>query len=258
MMPVLGRLLLTGAAGRVGTLIRPGLAEIAHEVRLVDLRSSGALMPHEVELVGDLAQIAADAVQGCDGILHLAAVSTETDFASILTANIIATEALYRAAATAGVRRIVFASSNHVTGFYPVTAEVGPSDPVRPDSLYAASKVWGEALARYYFDAAGIESAVVRLGSVFEKPETVRHLSTWMSARDLVSLIGHVFGAERFGFSVMYGVSGNGQSWWRREGLPPGWQAADRAEDFPGPLRGKPGQWQGGDLPERARDAGKT
>jgi uronate dehydrogenase len=257
-MPVLDRLLLTGAAGRVGTLIRPGVARIAREVRLVDLRSSGALLPHETELTGDLAKIAGEAVRGCDGVVHLAAVSTESDFASILAANIVATEALYRAAAQAGVRRIVFASSNHVTGFYPVTTQVGPSDPVRPDSLYAVSKAWGEALARYYFDAAGIEGAVVRLGSVVERPETVRHLSTWMSARDLVALIGHVFEPQHFGFSVMYGVSDNRQSWWRSEGLPPGWHPADRAEDLAGPLRGKPGLWQGGDLPERARDAGGT
>jgi uronate dehydrogenase len=250
-MPGLQRLLVTGASGRVGTLIRPGLAGIAAEVRLADLRPVGALLPHETQITGDLTEVAEDAVKDCDGIVHLAAVSTEAAFDAILQANIVATEAVYRAAQQVGVRRIFFASSNHVTGFYPTGQMIDPSDPVRPDSLYAVSKIWGEALARLYFDRYGIESAVVRLGSVFAEPTSVRHRSTWMGPRDLVSLIARVFAVESLGFTIMYGVSDNQQTWWRTEGSPPGWHPQDRADDFSGPFSGKLGQWQGGDLPQR-------
>jgi uronate dehydrogenase len=256
-MAVIDRLLLTGAAGRVATLIRPGLAAIAREVRLLDLRPVEALLPHETQMTGDLRDVAPRAVAGCGGVVHLAAVSSEADAASIVAANIIATGALYRAACDAGIRRILFASTNHVTGFYPVTDMIGPTDPVRPDSLYAASKVWGEALARYYFDSAGIEGVAVRLGSVFARPETFRHLATWMSPRDLLSLIRHIFAVERLGFTVMYGVSDNQRTWWRAEGYPPGWRPEDRAEDMESPKGGAERQWQGGDLPDRALDANR-
>ncbi len=255
-MPALRCLLVTGASGRVGTLIRPGLASVAATVRLTDLRPADAPLPHEQQITGDLVDIAAEATAGCDGILHLAAVSTEAEFGAILQANIVATEAIYRAAHKAGVRRIFFASSNHVTGFYPSGEMIGPTDPVRPDGLYAVSKVWGEALARYYFDRFGVESAVVRLGSVFAEPTTARHRATWISPRDLVALIGRVFAADQLGFTVLYGASDNTRSWWRAEGYPAGWQPGDRADDFAALPDGSPGKWQGGDLPLRGDATG--
>ncbi len=245
------RLLLTGAAGRVARLIRPGLGGLAAHVRLCDLRDMGPLLPWEEAVTGDLCTVARRAVAGCDAIVHLAGIASESDLDPLIDANIRATHALYEAARVEGVRRILMASTNHVTGFYPATERVGPADPPRPDSLYAVSKLWCEGLARFHYDAYGIETAIVRIGSVAPRPETPRHRHSWFAPGDLVSLIRTVIEPPALGCPVFYGATPLGDDcYWTAEGRPEGWvpTATVDARDLPG---GVAGPWQGGGLADR-------
>jgi uronate dehydrogenase len=113
-----------------------------------------------------------------------------------------------------GVKRIVFASSNHVTGFYRQDEVISPLDPVRPDGLYGVSKAFGENLARLYFDRHGIETVCLRIGSSFPEPKNRRMLATWLSHDDLERLIVASLTTPVAGFSVIYGLSDNTTSWW--------------------------------------------
>ncbi|MCV3272295.1 NAD-dependent epimerase/dehydratase family protein [Roseobacter sinensis] len=245
------KLLLTGSAGRVGQLIRPRLGALGGALRLCDLRSAAPLRPWEEEIVGDLCAIADKAVEGCDTVIHLAGIATEDAFDPLIDANIRATYALYEAARKAGVRRILLASTNHVSGFYPASERVGPSLLPRPDSLYALSKLWCEGLARLYFDAHGIGSTVVRIGSVTESPETPRHRHTWFAPDDLVTLIQWVVATPEPRFDLFYGATPIGDGcFWTTEGQPDGWApaATTRLDGLP---EGDTGPWQGGGLADR-------
>ncbi|MFN4098044.1 MAG: NAD-dependent epimerase/dehydratase family protein, partial [Sphingomonas sp.] len=166
------RLLLTGAAGHLGRELRPRLRARCDRLRLSDRAPIGDLTDGEefvrVEL-GD-ADAVRDLVAGVDAIVHLGGVSTEQPWAPILEANIVGVYHLYEAARRHGVKRIVFASSNHVTGFSRQDEVVGPKDPVRPDGLYGLSKAFGENLAQLYWDRWRIETVSLRIGSAFAEP----------------------------------------------------------------------------------------
>ena len=153
-------------------------------------------------------------VEGCDGIIHYGGISVEQPWEQILPANIQGTYNLYEAARQARVPRIFYPSSNHATGFYPRETRIDVTAPVRPDSLYGVSKCFGEALARYYYDKYGIETAAVRIGSCFPEPKDHRMMVTWLSEDDLVALMERVFLAQRVGYTTLYGVSDNLEKWW--------------------------------------------
>ena len=118
-------------------------------------------------------------------MVHLGGISTEKPFDDIVQANIMGAYNLYEAARIHGTRRIVFASSNHVTGFYRQDEVVDTAAPVRPDGYYGLSKAFGENLARFYYDRYGIETVAIRIGSSFPEPKDRRMLATWMSYDDL-------------------------------------------------------------------------
>ena len=153
------RLLLTGAAGGLGTALRERLKANCDVLRLSDKAEVGAAKPGEEVVQADLADAAqVDAmVQGCDAIVHMGGISVEAPFAAILQANIVGAYHLYEAARRHGVRRIVFASSNHVTGFYRQDEVVGLKDPARPDGLYGLSKAFGEDQSRYIVTTSASE-----------------------------------------------------------------------------------------------------
>ena len=185
------RILLTGAAGGLGTALRERLKANCNVLRLSDRLDFGPAGEREEVAVADLAD--ADAVmsmmQGVDAIVHLGGVSVESPFNPILQANIIGAYNLYEAARKQGVKRVVFASSNHVTGFYKQSETITADQPARPDGLYGLSKAFGEDLSRLYFDRYGIETACVRIGSSFPEPRDRRMLATWLSFDDLHRLI---------------------------------------------------------------------
>jgi uronate dehydrogenase len=116
---------------------------------------------------------------------------------------------LFEAARAAGTRRIVFASTNHTYGMYPVEHGMTELDPVRPDSFYGVAKVFGENMLRYYFDKHGIESVSLRIGSFEERPSQQRHLSTWLSPRDAVGLFDRALRQPGVGAAIVFGMSGN-------------------------------------------------
>ncbi|MBL8351542.1 MAG: NAD(P)-dependent oxidoreductase [Burkholderiaceae bacterium] len=210
------RLLLTGAQGHLGRELRPRLKAYCETLRLSDRAAMGEAGAGEEAVVADLADAGAmlALLQGVDAVVHLGGVSTEQPWAPILAGNIVGLYNLYEAARRNRVRRIVFASSNHVTGFYRQDQVVGPKDPVRPDGLYGLSKAFGENLAQLYWDRHRIETVSLRIGSAFSPPKDRRMLATWLSFDDTERLIVAALTAPVVGHSVIYGMSDNSASWW--------------------------------------------
>ncbi|MFY9511452.1 MAG: NAD(P)-dependent oxidoreductase [Rubrivivax sp.] len=153
-------------------------------------------------------------LQGVDAVVHLGGVSVEKPFDTVLPANIVGAFNLYEAARLQGVKRIVFASSNHVTGCYRQDQRVHTQDPPRPDGYYGLSKLYGEGLASMYWDRFGIETVALRIGSGTPAPIDRRGLSTWLSLRDLAQLVIAGLTAPDVGFLIAYGTSDNTRSWW--------------------------------------------
>ena len=211
------RILLTGAAGGLGKELRDRLAPSADVLRLSDVAAiAPAVGPHQEVVPCDLADKAAvDAlVQGCNAIVHLGGVSTEHAFEQILEANIKGAFHVYEAARRHGVRRIVFASSNHVIGFYEQSETIDDRVPHRPDGYYGLSKSFGENLAQFYFDRYGIETVSIRIGSSFPEPANRRMMSTWLSYRDLTTLVEKALTTPDVRHTIVYGMSANRDVWW--------------------------------------------
>lgn len=210
------RLLLTGAAGGLGRVLRPRLKAYCDTLRLSDIADLGSAAPGE-ELrpvrLEDRAGVLS-LLDGVNAVVHLGGVSTEQHFDLILQANIVGTYNLYEAARKHGVKRIVFASSNHVTGFYRQDEVIDTQAPMRPDGHYGISKAYGENLAQFYFDRYGIETVSLRIGSSFPEPKDRRMLATWMSYDDLERLVMASLTAPVVGHSVIYGMSDNTTTWW--------------------------------------------
>lgn len=210
------RVLLTGAAGTLGSVMRRALVGWAEELVLSDIVNIEELNAGESFIACDLSDLNAvvDLVRGCDAIIHLGGQSIEGTFENIVNGNLKGAYHIYEAARQVGVKRIVFASSNHLTGFHSREERLNDKSPMRPDSLYGVSKGFGELVAQYYFDKFAIESALIRIGSCLPKPTNRRLLSTWISERDLADLVKRVFIVNRLGCTVIYGASNNPCSWW--------------------------------------------
>ncbi len=233
------KVLITGAAGKIGSVLRSGLKE-SYDLRVMYHRT---VLPAEdgeevfVAPINALDKIE-EVVDGVDAIVHMAGnPSVGAAWEDVLKANIEGTYCLYEAARRKGVKRIVFASTNHVTGFYEQEGiYTKPEMPERPDSYYGVSKAFGEDLGRYYADEFGLEVICLRIGS-FQPEKSVtdrdsdRILSTWLSHRDCVQLVWRSIEADvRFG--IYYGISGNTRGYWdisnAREDL--GYEPEDDAE----------------------------
>ena len=210
------KILLTGAAGGLGLALRQRLKANCDVLRLSDRVSVGDAGPDEEVVLADLADAEAvsSMVRGVDAIVHLGGISVEGPFAPILQANIIGVYNLYEAARLHGVKRVVFASSNHVTGFYRQSETITADRPARPDGLYGVSKAFGEDLSRFYFDRYGIETACVRIGSSFPEPKDRRMLATWLSFDDLHRLITACLSTPVLGHTIIFGMSDNAVTWW--------------------------------------------
>ena len=204
--------LLTGAAGRIGRSLADRLPSHGWQLRGFD-----RVLAPSVELVGDLTDPAAldEAVAGVEAIVHLAGQPTETGWPTIRDANIEGTFQLFEAARRAGVRRVVFASSNHAVGFTPQAADDLPADtPPRPDTLYGVSKVFGEALGRYYHDRYGFRVACLRIGTFSDEPPDGRGLATWLAPADCARLVDACLRSDELGYALIWGISANRHRWW--------------------------------------------
>lgn len=215
--PPLQRLLLTGAAGGLGQVLRQRLRGLAPVLRVSDIAGMGAPQDAQEEVnTCDLAdKQAVDAmVAGCDAIVHLGGVSVERPFEEVLEANIKGIFHLYEAARRHGVKRIVFASSNHVIGFYRQSEKIDANARRRPDGYYGLSKSFGEDMASFYFDRYGIETVSIRIGSSFPEPKDRRMMHSWLSYDDLVQLVEKSLFTPNVGHTVVYGASANRDLWW--------------------------------------------
>jgi uronate dehydrogenase len=229
------RLLITGAAGGLGSVLREKLAGMADVLRLSDIVDPGPAGPNEETVTCDLGDYDAvmKLVEGCDGIVHLGGRSIEDTFEIILNANIRGTYHVYEAARKHGKPRIIFASSNHAIGFHSVQTKLDGKSEQRPDSIYGLSKCFGEDLATYYHDKFGVETVSIRIGSSFPEPRDRRMLTTWLSYDDLTDLIGKSFAASVVGHTVVYGASANSASWWDNSHAAfLGWTPKDSSEQF--------------------------
>lgn len=233
---IFNRLLLTGAAGKLGAVLRPALRSQVSFLRSSDIKpllDEGAA--NEELIVADLADpsVGARLVENIDAVIHFGGISVESDYDSISRVNINGTYYLYEAARQAGVKRVVFASSNHAVGFYEQVQVIDASVPQRPDTLYGLSKAFGEDLARLYWDKYGLETVCIRIGSSFPEPIDRRMMLTWLSFRDLVQIVTRSLTAPRVGHLTVYGISDNYGAFWdnRLAGIL-GYRPEDSSEVF--------------------------
>jgi uronate dehydrogenase len=229
-------ILITGAAGMIGTMLRPRLARPARTLRLLD---TAALVAGEGEeaitaSITDLDAMTA-ACQGADAVIHLAGISEEAPWDQILEVNINGTYAIFEASRRAGVSRLICASSNHAVGFtprsgFPVPDYAFPA----PDTYYGVSKVAGEALGALYHHRYGMDVICIRILTCFERPPSVRSLATWLSPDDAGRLFESCLSAGRPGFRVIFGVSANTRGGWvsLEEAESLGYQPRDDAEVY--------------------------
>ena len=209
-------ILLTGAAGGVGQMLRPYFTATGLQVRLSDIQAVGDLKSNETFMLADLndEQALKKIVHGVDGIVHLGGHSVEGPWETILKSNIEGCYHLYEAARLGAVPRIVFASTNHTMGFYPRSETVGTSKMMRPDSRYGVSKVFGEALGALYSDKFGLRITNIRIGNVGFEPIDRRRLSIWLHPEDLFQLIMIGMKHPEIRYETIYGMSNNVRGWW--------------------------------------------
>jgi len=228
------RIVFTGAAGGIGTMIRPLLARFYPGLVLNDRVRPQNLLANETFVAADLTkpdEVAA-AVKGAHSVVHFGGFSVEGPWDTILQANIVGCYNLFEAARQAGVQRVVFASSNHAVGFYPRKRKIATDVTVRPDSRYGVSKAFGEALGALYSDKHGMIVTCLRIGNVGPRALDVRRLSIWISPEDIVQLIRIGLEHPDIRFEVLYGASDNAAAWWdnsRAHQL--GYRPAGKAED---------------------------
>lgn len=215
-MPRFNRLLLTGAAGNLGTHLRQQIAPLATHLRLNDISAMGAAAPNEEIVQCDLADEATvlDMMRDVDMVIHLGGHSVEGTWKDVLNANIDGFYNVFEGCRKNGVRRLVWGSSNHAIGFYPREQVIDASVYPRPDSNYGVSKVFGEAVAQYYWDKYQFETVSIRIGSCFPKPRDRRMLTTWLSYPDFTHLMERCLLAPRVAHTIIYGVSDNDMKLW--------------------------------------------
>ena len=249
--------LITGAAGDVGSHLR---RELAGQYKLVlsDIRPVKALAAGEKFARGDIAKLSdmLRVTKGADAIVHLGGFSVEGPWEEILRANIIGCYNVFEAARVNGVKRMLFATSNHATGFYRRDEVIDHRVYPKPDSRYGVAKVFGEQLGSLYADKYGLEVFCMRIGNVNVAPPDKRRLSIWISPRDLGHLVCIGIESPQLRFEIVYGVSANRRSWYDNTNAKRlGYQPQDDAEQFAAGVlaREKPGEaraemYQGGNF----------
>lgn len=235
------KILITGAAGRIGSCLAEGLrATGAYDIIAADLNADEAKDIKPMDVTDGKRML--ELTQGVDTVLHIAWAKDEEDFlGKVLPINVTGAYHLYEAARQQGVRRVIFASSNHATGFYKVGEEVDVTYPYRPDSFYGLSKCYIELLGRLYADRHGISSINIRIGNFpgDDRPHSERAAHIWISERDMVQLAEKCIEApEQEKFLSLYGTSANTDNYYdiayleELIGYKPQDDAADLLEEF--------------------------
>jgi uronate dehydrogenase len=221
--------LLTGAAGRIGTALVERMPRLGWAVRGFDRLPAEGCVAGDITSPADLDA----AMDGVTEVVHLAGQPTEAPWPLVRDANVEGAFQVFEAARRHGVQRFVYASSNHAVGFTPLTADLRADTPARPDTLYGLSKVFGEALGRYYADRYGMRVACLRIGTFAPTPPDIRALSTWLSPDDCARLVDACLRAPNLTYAVVWGVSANRRrTWTLDEGRALGYEPQDDAEDY--------------------------
>jgi uronate dehydrogenase len=234
MTRTMNRVLITGAAGAIGSGMRASLKGVYPYLRLSDRVTPNDLAADEEFVAADLGDLAAveRICADVDGILHLGGRSVEDSWEEIHPANIVGTYHLFEAARRQGVKRVVFASTNHVVGFYRRTRRIDNRVQPRPDSRYGVSKAYGEALGALYADKYGIECLCIRIGNYGERPIDKRRLSMWLSPRDMAQLVRIGLEHPEIHYEIVYGSSHCERAWWDNAAAERlGYRPMDVAED---------------------------
>jgi uronate dehydrogenase len=225
---------MTGAGGGVGKMTRPHLVGAFDEMIVSGRRPVDDLHPGETFVQADLGDMAAmeRLLEGADGIIHLGGQAVEADWDTVQAANITGLYNTYEACRRQGVKRIVFATTNHVVGFYRRQRTIDHQVMPRPDSRYGASKAFGEALGRLYADKHGLRIFNIRIGNVGPEPLDLRRLAVWISERDMAQLFRIGLTHPDIHYEVVFGGSRNVRSWWdNSNAYRLGYQPEDEAED---------------------------
>ena len=232
---MLKKIVLTGAAGRLGGYLRKPLAAKCETLVSTDIAPlTGSLIKGESFVQADLADYAkmAEIIKGADMVVHFGGHPDEKPFEDILHANIIGCYNIWQAAHEAGVRRIVYASSIHAVGLHPKTTAINIHTPHRPDSYYGLAKCFAEDMAKLYWDKKGLEAVCLRILSCANVTNS-RALGSWLSYDDLIHLVERAVDTPTTGFAVIYGVSNNDRSPVDNSGASfLGYRPRDNAEQF--------------------------
>ncbi|MEJ7138011.1 NAD-dependent epimerase/dehydratase family protein [Amphibiibacter pelophylacis] len=248
---------LSGAEGQIGQILAARLPLLGYTVRPGVFREYSLPEGLQPSAVGDLrdAAVVDTLLEGVHALIHLAGTSVERPLTELIDNNLLALVQIYEGARRHGVRRIVFASSNHAVGMHGVGRYLRPGCDFRPDGWYGLSKMWGEGIGRMYWDKHGVETVAVRIGSCLAQPTEFRHLSTWLSHDDFVRLMDCAVQAPDVGFQVVWGISANTRSYWDNSEAARaiGYWPQDNAETYaadlllqPNPLDPVAQRYQGG------------
>jgi len=227
-------ILLTGALGGVGTMIRPRLVERYGTLLISDRAATADTSEGERYVPAELSDPEAclALTEGVDAVIHLGGQSVEAPWETILASNIVGLHNLYEACRINGVERVIFASSNHAVGFYSRIRKIGVDAPVRPDTRYGLSKAFGEALGALYAVKHGLRVPDIRIGNIAEKPADKRRLSIWLHPDDLMQLIAIGLDHPDLHHEIVYGASQNERAWWdNASAFRLGYRPKHRAED---------------------------
>lgn len=205
------KLVLTGAAGRLGSYLREPLTKMCDELVSTDIADDvGKLYDGETYLQADLSSLDAmlKVIEGADMVVHFGAIGDEAAWDDILQSNIIGAYNVWEAAYRCGVKRVVYASSVHAVGMHKKTDTIGLDAPHRPDTYYGLAKCFSEDLASLYWDKRGIESVCMRIFSCAQATNA-RSIGTWLSYDDLIHLVERSIDSPVVGFTIVYGISNN-------------------------------------------------
>ena len=235
------RLLITGAAGRIGRSLRQRLAGDFSLIRLTDILPMEPAGAGEEVAVSDLADGPAMArlCEGIDAIIHLGGNPREVPWEETVPPNILGVINLWEGARKAGVDRVLYASSNHATGFYRRDDRLDHNSPSRPDGRYGLTKAFGEDLAQLYAYKYGVRGLMIRIGSFQPEPLDERMLATWLSHDDCERLIRNGLEAD-YTYEIVYGISRNTRAWWdNANAYRLGYDPRDDSERFAAAVVGK-------------------
>ena len=208
---MLKKLVLTGAAGRLGSRLRAPLSAMCETLVSTDIvESIEGLASNETYVAADLADLAAmtQLLKDADMVVHFGAIGDEAPWEQIHSTNIMGAYNVWEAAYQNGVRRVVYASSIHAVGMHPKSECIGTDAPHRPDTFYGLAKCFAEDLGSLYWDKRGIEAVCMRIYSCAEVANP-RAVGSWLSYDDLIQLVTRAIDTPVAGFAIVYGISDN-------------------------------------------------